>query len=99
MDLEEIVKNSLVANEITEPVKNVIVKDAGLAGEGMASQTKYITVEFQSADVKEMNLFAKLAIESESYTQMLDDMKAFEKESTFLTDYVSASDAMCKRNG
>lgn len=97
MELTDKIKMGLVENGIHEPIRSVLKKDPGLGGAGMASQARYITVEFENPDVKCMNLFAKISTNSESHNQMLNAIKTFEKESIFLTKYVKAAGEMCKK--
>lgn len=89
----------LKSNGITDEIKQVVVKDAGLQGEGFASQTKCITVTFENPWKKPLNLFAKVVTTSKSHTAFLEELKAFEKEGLFLTEYVSAAEKMCKAKG
>ncbi len=88
----------LKSNQITDPVSEVDIKDAGLQGEGFASLTKLVTVKFEN-DKKPLNLFVKLRTNNPSHTKYLEELKSFKKEATFLIDYVAAAKEMCASKG
>lgn len=98
-DVSEKFEKILRENGIHDTVSEVIVKDAGLKGEGFASLTQYVTITFQDDRLKPLNLFTKVHTPSASHTAMLTEMKAFEKEGTFLCKYVASAKEMCQRKG
>lgn len=89
----------LISNEILDPVSEVDIKDAGLQGEGFASLTKLVTVKFENNEKEPFNLFVKLRTNNPSHTKYLEELKWFEKEATFLIDYVAAAKEMCASKG
>ncbi|CAL8070781.1 unnamed protein product [Orchesella dallaii] len=95
LKFKEIVK----ANGITDEVSEVIVKSAGLQGEGFASETKYVTINFQNPSIKPLYLFVKAHTSNSSHTEMLTGAKIFEKETNFFMDYVPAAIEFCKSKG
>ncbi len=68
-------------------------------GEGFNSLTKYVTVKFESIEKKQMDLFVKVQTGNPSHSQVQNEMKAFEKEARFLTEYVKEAEEMCKQKG
>lgn len=92
---KEIVKS----NGILEPVAEVIVKESGLMGENFASKTHLVTIKFQNADVKPLNLFMKVLVNSESHTKLITELKAFEKEARFFMKYLPEARAFCESKG
>ncbi|ODM93651.1 hypothetical protein Ocin01_13029, partial [Orchesella cincta] len=92
-------KEIIRANGITEEISEVIVADAGLRGEGFASQSKIATVKFQNPDIKPLNLFVKTHTTNSSHSEMIDEVKAFEKESRFYMEYVPAAKEFCRTKG
>lgn len=89
----------LRSNGIKDAVSSVCVKDAGLKGEGFASLTQYVTVQFENPNLKPLNLFVKSYTNNASHSEMLDELKLFQKEATFLVDYVKAAKEMCRQKG
>ncbi|CAL8070777.1 unnamed protein product [Orchesella dallaii] len=92
---KEIVK----ANGINDEVSEVIVKTSGLLGEGFASQTNYVTINFQNPDIKPLHLFVKTHTSNSSHSELLTESKLFEKESIFFMKYVPAAIEFCKTKG
>lgn len=82
-----------------DEVSSVDVRNTDLQGEGMISQTQYATVKFVNPQVKDLNLFLKVHTASPSHSEMIEELKAFEKEAMFLTKYVPAAREFCKSKG
>lgn len=102
-NLEEMrkkLKNILRSNGIQDPVSDVIIQDAGLRGEGFSSVTQYVTVKFDKETNKDpLHLFVKLVPDNPTQTMLLTAMKSFEKETTFLKDYLEAAKELCELKG
>lgn len=96
IDITEKFKEILKSNGVHEPVADVVVKDSGLAGEGFASSQNLVVITFENKNVKPLNLFMKNLVDSESHTQLVQDLKAFEKEARFLMEYLPAARSFCK---
>ncbi|ODM98198.1 hypothetical protein Ocin01_08480 [Orchesella cincta] len=92
-------KAILKSNGIDDEVSQVIPSDSGLQGEGMGSQTQFITVKFKNPDIKPLNLFVKAHFANASHSEMLEETKLFEKEATFFMQYVPAAKEFCKLKG
>ncbi|ODM93652.1 putative oxidoreductase dhs-27 [Orchesella cincta] len=92
-------KEILKANGITDEVAEVNIKDSGLRGEGFISQQQYVSIKFQNPNLKPLNLFEKSHTANESHSVMVDDLKAFAKETRFFMDYVPAARELCKSKG
>ncbi|CAL8070771.1 unnamed protein product [Orchesella dallaii] len=92
---KEIVK----ANGINDEVSEVIVKSSGLLGEGFASLTQYVTINFQNPDIKPLHLFVKTHTSNSSHSEFLTESKLFEKEARFFMEYVPAAIEFCKSKG
>ncbi|CAL8070783.1 unnamed protein product [Orchesella dallaii] len=92
-------KKIVKANGINDEVSEVIVKSSGLQGEGFASQTNYVTINFQNTDIKSLHLFTKAHTSNSSHSELLTESKLFEKESRFFMEYVPAAMEFCKTKG
>ncbi|ODN02392.1 putative oxidoreductase dhs-27 [Orchesella cincta] len=92
-------KEILLSNGVTDEISEVIVKSAGLKGEGFASVSKYVTIKFQNPSVKPLNLFVKAHSSNAAHTEMLTEAKLFEKESRFYMEYIPAAKEFCKSKG
>ncbi|CAL8147826.1 unnamed protein product [Orchesella dallaii] len=92
-------KKIIKDNGIHDEVSEVIVKHSGLEGAGMASRQLYATVKFMDSSITPLNLFVKEYIDNPHHTELIDDIKAFEKESRFFTEYIPALDEFCKSKG
>ncbi len=68
-------------------------------GEGFMSLQQYVTIKFDDPSKKPLNLFVKVLTDNPSHNSMVSELKAFEKEATFLTQYVSAAQEICKLKG
>lgn len=68
-------------------------------GEGFASLTYYVTVKFESPEKKPLNLLVKAQTENPAHRSLIEEVKAFEKEATFLVEYVKAASEMCDSKG
>ncbi len=68
-------------------------------GEGFLSLTQYVTINFEDSSKKPLNLFVKVQTDNPSHTSMVTEIKAFEKEARFLTDYMTAATEFCKLKG
>ncbi|CAL8123649.1 unnamed protein product [Orchesella dallaii] len=98
-EITEKYKKIIKANGIHDEVSEVIVKHSGLQGAGLASKQLYITVKFVDSKINPLNLFVKEPCENPKHSELIDDFKAFEKESRFFTEYIPAVDEFCKSKG
>lgn len=92
-------KEILKSNGVTDPVAEVIIKDSGLRGENLASVTNRVTVNFENASIKPLELFMKSTADSGFHAEMLKEGKMFEKESRFFMEYIPAAREFCKSMG
>ncbi|CAL8123628.1 unnamed protein product [Orchesella dallaii] len=95
LDFRKILKS----NGVTDEVSEVNVKDSGLKGEGFISQQIYVEIKFENPNIKPLNLFAKTHTANPSHSEMVDELKAFEKETLFFREYVPAAKELCKPKG
>ncbi|CAL8117040.1 unnamed protein product [Orchesella dallaii] len=91
---KEIIKANGIHDEVSDP--DVIVKDSGLQGAGMASQQLYVTVKFTDLNNNPLNLFVKAHTDNPHHSELIDEFKAFEKESIFFTEYIPTTEKFCK---
>jgi len=99
-EMREKFKKILIQNGITDPISDIIVKDAGLQGAGFASVTQLVTVKFEEHLNKEpLNLFVKVKMDNSSHNEWVEEMMAFEKEAVFLMDYCQAAQQLCILKG
>ncbi|CAL8123643.1 unnamed protein product [Orchesella dallaii] len=89
----------LKSNGINEEIEEVTVADAGLKGEGMASQTQYVTIKLKNTNMKPLNLFVKVHTSNPQHSEWIEEWKLFEKESRFFMEYVPAAKEFCKSKG
>ncbi|CAL8123631.1 unnamed protein product [Orchesella dallaii] len=92
-------KEIIKANGITDEISEVTVNDAGLRGEGFASQSNIATVKFVNPNLKPLHLFVKSHTTNSSHSEMIDELKAFEKEARFYMEYVPAAKEFCRSKG
>lgn len=77
-------------------ISNIKIEAPG-AQEGYVSVPKYITVTFQTGE--QLDLFIKLKADSDSHNEVVNEMKAFEKESVFFEKFIPAAKALCVSKG
>lgn len=92
-------KDVLKDNGINDEVAQVLISDSALSGEGMISHTQCVTVKFANSELADMHLFAKILPPNESQSKVAEDIKAFEKEARFLTEYLPAARQLCLSKG
>lgn len=98
-ELLEKYQNILEKNGITDPIRRVDVTDSGAKGDGMASVTQFVTVTFKREEVAPLHLFVKSHTENPTHEEMLQYLKAFEKEWRFFMEYLPDAKQLCKDNG
>lgn len=86
-------------NGIRGQVVDVIISDPSLPGEGMSSQTRYVTVKLANARAKPLNWFVKFRTSEEVHGQIIEELRSFKKESLFLMKYVPAAQEYCRLKG
>lgn len=97
--LREQYKNILVRNGIHDAIKEVQVSDSGAKGDGFASVTKRVKVIFEDDTKAPLNLFIKVHTENPSHEELINGMKAFEKEAEFFMEYLPEAKTFCEEKG
>ncbi len=95
----EQIKETLISNQITQPVSQVLIQDSDLKGENMASVTQHVTVNFKQNDFPPLNLFVKLKSQNPTHLAMSTEMKTFQREATFYNDYLKECRLFCEQKG
>lgn len=70
-----------------------------MVGEGFASLTSYVTINFENLEKPPLNLFVKIQTDNESHVALMAEMKAYEKEARFFTEYLRSAKEMCDLKG
>lgn len=98
-DLTEKFKEIVKSNAIHDSISQVVINESGLVGENFGSKTQMVTIIFEDAGVKPLNLFVKIMIDTEAYAKLVEDGKLFAKEGTFYTKYLTVARELCKTLG
>lgn len=96
---EEVSKYSdiLKANGVKNEVSQVFIKESDAKGEGKQGDIKCVTVKFVGENVNDLHLFVKML--PTNYSRMVEETKMLDKETLFLTEYVTAAKKFCASKG
>lgn len=93
------IREILVANGVTDSVKEIVVEESGLTGKHFGSVTQLVTIVFEDSSREPLNLFVKLKYKSPEQNAMLEKAKLFQKESSFLMEYLPLAKRFCESKG